>query len=175
MNWDQVLNENLAAAIAAIAICSMFAVIAWVSAVQKEREAFYKSEAIKKLAEMQGTPSEPVLQILREAVASWKQAPSHPAQAKAYYRAETMKRIAEMQGTGADSLVAFLREEERIGARRQREGIKLGGLITAGVGIGLTVFLRQVVLVQPVYLVGLVPLLVGAALLAYGYLFAPQD
>lgn len=168
----------LAWAIAAIALCTFLSVAAWTSARRREREAYYKSEAIKKIAEMKGEAPEPVLQMLRETMAAWKDQPSPanmgPYQAKAYYRAETIKKIADMQGAGADSVLTVLREDERISARRVREGLKLGGFITCAVGLGLFIALRAIVPDMPVYLVGLIPGLVGAVLLAYGYTYAPK-
>jgi hypothetical protein len=177
------MPEDFAAALAwgvgAIALFSFLAVAAWTTARQKEREAFYKSEAIKKLAEMQGATPEPVLQVLREAVATWKHAPSAalmgPAQAKAYYKAETLKKIAEMPGSGAEAILTVMREEERVSRRRVRDGLRLAGFITCAVGIGLAVFLRVIVPEMPVYLSGFIPLLVGIALLAYAYTQAPND
>jgi hypothetical protein len=165
--------------IAAIALFTFLSIAAWTSAQRKEREAFYKSEAIKKLAEMQGTTPEPVLQMLRETMSAWKDQPSPanmgPYQAKVYYRAETIKKLAEMQGAGAESVLSVLREEERVSARRTREGLKLGGFITCAVGLGLLVTLRGIVPDMPVYLVGLIPGLVGLVLLAYGYTYSPKD
>ena len=177
------MTEDLAIAlawgIAAIALCTFLSVAAWTSARRKEREAYYKSEAIKKIAEMQGATPEPVLQILRETMSAWKDHPSPanmgPYQAKAYYRAETIKKIADMQGAGADAVLTVLREDERISARRVREGLKLGGFITCAVGLGLIVALRAIVIDMPVYLVGFIPLLVGAALLAFGYTNQPKN
>jgi mannose/fructose/N-acetylgalactosamine-specific phosphotransferase system component IIC len=162
-----------------IALFTFLSVAAWTSARRKERDAYYKSEAIKKIAEMQGTTPEPVLQILRETMAAWKDNPSPanmgPYQAKAYYRAETIKKIADMQGAGADSVLNVLREEEKISARRTREGLKLAGFITCAVGLGLLVILRAIVPDMPVYLVGFIPVFVGVALLAYGYSYSPRD
>jgi len=162
-----------------IALFTFLSVAAWTSARRKEREAYYKSEAIKKIAEMQGTTPEPVLQMLRETMAAWKDHPSPanmgPYQAKAYYRAETIKKIVDMQGAGGDAVLAVLREEEKISARRVREGLKLGGFITGAVGIGLIICLRAIVPDMPVYLVGFIPGLVGVALLAYGYSYSPRD
>ena len=177
------MTEDMAVAlawgIAAIALFSFLSVAAWTSARQKEREAYYKSEAIKKLAEMQGATPEPVLQVLREAMGSWKSAPSPanmgPFQARAYYRAESIKKLADMQGAGADAVLTVLREEEKIGARRTREGLKLAGFITCAVGLGLLIALRAIIPDMPVFLVGFIPALVGVALLAYGYTYAPKD
>ena len=44
--------------------------------------------------------------------------------------------------------------------------------IAAAVGIALMVMLDRK---EPAYLAGLIPLLVGAALLAYSYLLAPRE
>jgi hypothetical protein len=165
--------------IAAIGLFTFLSVAAWTSARRREREAYYKSEAIKKIAEMKGDAPEPVLQMLRETMAAWKDQPSPanmgPYQAKAYYRAETIKKIADMQGTGADSVLTVLREEERISKRRVREGLKLAGFITCAVGVALLIILRAIVTDMPVYLVGFIPLLVGVALLAYAHSYAPKD
>ena len=104
------------------------------------------------------------------AVATWSD--NRRREREAYYRSETLKKIAEM---GTDNAVAVLREEERNALRRRLEGIKLGGLVTAAVGVGLMVFLRALVADEPVYLVGLIPLLIAASLLAYSYIVARKD
>src|ERR1039458_8145939 len=70
-------------------------------------------------------------------VASWSDA--RRKEREAYYTGETLKKIAESSGDGAKSAVEYLREQHRNTIRRRIEGIKLGGLITAAVGIGLTV------------------------------------
>jgi uncharacterized membrane protein len=114
------------------------------------------------------------------AVASW--ADARRREREAYYKSETLKKIAEAQGAGASSAIEFLREEalrraeeKKNAARHRREGIKLGGLVTTAVGIGLMIFLRAIERDEPVYLVGLIPLLIGVALLAYSYLLAPKE
>lgn len=104
------------------------------------------------------------------AVASWSDA--RRREREAYYRSETLKKIAETQGGGGSAALDFLREEERNTARRRREGMKLGGLITMGVGIGLMVFLWAEERSEPAYLIGLIPLLIGAALLTYVFFLA---
>ena len=113
------------------------------------------------------------------AVAAWSDA--RRREREAYYKSETLKKIAEA-GPGASSAIEFLREEairraerEKNAARRQREGIKLGGLVTTAVGIALMIFLRAIERDEPVYLVGLIPGLIGVALLAHGYLLAPKE
>lgn len=114
--------------IGAIAVFTFVSVATWSDNRRREREAFYKSEALKKLAE---SPS-------------------------------------------ADAL-AVLREEERIETRRRREGIRLGGLITTATGIGVMAFFRLLVEDRPVYAMGLIPLLIGVAMLAYSYLLTPKE
>jgi hypothetical protein len=53
----------------------------------------------------------------------------------------------------------------------------LGGLITVAVGIGLMVFINAVDRSDPTpaYLLGLIPLLIGVALLAHTYVLAPKQ
>ena len=54
--------------------------------------------------------------------------------------------------------------------------MKLGGLVTAAVGIGVMVLLHGIANDEgPVYLAGLIPLLIGLALLAYAFVLAPKD
>lgn len=110
-----------------------------------------------------------------EAVAKW--ATERRREREAYYKNETVRRIAEAQGAGQTAAVEFLREQEKIEARHRRESQKLGGLITAAVGVGMMVFLAAVTRDErePVYLAGLIPLLIGMALLGYAYLLAPKE
>ncbi len=110
------------------------------------------------------------------AVATW--AGERRREREAYYRSETLKRIAESQAAGGGSALEFLREEEKMSARRRREGQKLGGLITMAVGAGMMIFLHSHATTgddPQVYLVGLIPLLIGLVLVVYAYFLAPQD
>src|SRR5579871_465022 len=127
------MNETLAVAlgwsVVAIAFFTYLGVRSWANAQRREREAFYKNDAIKKLAEMQGVASEPVLALLREALKPPPETPQfiNQAVAREFYRSETMKRIAE--GADANAVLAVMREDEKRAARRVREGLKLAGLI----------------------------------------------
>jgi len=108
------------------------------------------------------------------AVASWSDA--RRREREAYYKNETLKKIAESSGVGASAAIELLREQEKNAVKRRLEGMKLGGLITAVVGIGVMVLLHGIANDEgPVYLVGLIPLLIGLALLVYAFLLAPKD
>ena len=106
-------------------------------------------------------------------VASWSDA--RRKEREAYYTSETLKKIAESSGESAKSALELLREQERNAVKRRLEGMKLGGLITAAVGIGVIVLLRGLEHEEPVYLVGVIPLLIGLALLAYAFVLAPKE
>jgi hypothetical protein len=96
---------------------------------------------------------------------------------EAYYKNETVRRLTESQGAGADAAIALLREEDRLQTRRRLEGTKLGGLITTAVGLGLMIFLG--IANDESHLIGVaigvVPLMVGMALLIYAYRLAPRE
>lgn len=95
---------------------------------------------------------------------------------EAYYRAETLRRITETSSEGAKAAIELLREEERMKRIKAREGLKTGGLVNLGVGVGLIVFLRAMLGTGGVYLCGLIPALVGVALLVYVmFLAAPIE
>ena len=108
------------------------------------------------------------------AVAVWSK--ERRLEREAYYKSETVRKIAETQAGGGSVAIEYLRESEKIAARSRREGQKLGGLITVAIGISLMIFIgvadRQSV--DRGYLLGLIPLFIGLALLAYAYLLAPK-
>jgi uncharacterized membrane protein len=107
------------------------------------------------------------------AVAIWSKNRCH--EREVYYKNETLKKIAEAQQPTANAALEFLREQEKVHARRAREGMKLGGLVTTAIGLGLFPVLRAAHSDHPVYLVSLIPLLIGLALLVYVYLLAPKE
>ena len=106
-------------------------------------------------------------------VASWSDA--RRKEREAYYTAETLKKIADSSGEGAKAAIEYIHEQNRNVVRRRLEGMKLGGLITAAVGIGLMVFLHGVEHEEPAYLIGLIPLLIGVALAGYAFALAPRE
>jgi hypothetical protein len=91
---------------------------------------------------------------------------------EAFYKADTMRRLSEASGEGAKAALTLLREEERLRAIKQREGLKIGGLVNVGVGIGLTIMLYTLAGQHGPYMVGLIPGLIGVALLVYVYVMA---
>ncbi len=107
------------------------------------------------------------------AVVSW--ADARRREREAFYRGEVLKKIAETPQPGANAAIELFREHERAAARRQREGLKLGGLITLGVGVGLWVFLMNVEGHNQAHFVALIPMLVGLALLVYVFVMAPKE
>jgi hypothetical protein len=90
----------------------------------------------------------------------------------AFYKAETLRRLTETSGEGAKAVLDHLRQEERMKQIKTREGMKIGGVINLGVGIGLIIFLRALIGGEPIYLCGLIPGLIGAAMLAYVFFLA---
>ena len=107
------------------------------------------------------------------AVASWSDA--RRKERETFYKSETLKKIAESSGEGARAAIELIREQEKNAANRRFEGMKLGGLITAVVGIGVMALLHGLVRDEPVYLAGLIPLLIGLAMLTYAFILAPKE
>jgi hypothetical protein len=96
---------------------------------------------------------------------------------EAYYRSEALRTIAASQGATSTSILEVLREEEKISARRRREGHKLAGFVTIAAALGMMLFLKVVDRndPDPAYMAGLIPLFVGIALLTYGYVLGPKE
>lgn len=106
------------------------------------------------------------------AVAAWSE--SRRKEREAFYRSETVKKLAEMAGPGSNAALEYMREQEQISTRRRLEGIRLGGLVTAAVGVSLMIFLAGVEHRERAYLVGLIPLFIGSTLFAYVQFLAPK-
>jgi hypothetical protein len=106
------------------------------------------------------------------AVAAWSD--SRRKEREAFYMSEAVKKIAETAGSGSNASLEYMREQEQISSRRRLESIRLGGLVTGAVGVSLMIFLNGVEHREPAYLVGLIPLFIGAALFAYVQFLAPK-
>lgn len=107
------------------------------------------------------------------AVHEWSE--SRRKEREAFYRSETLRRYSE--GNQPEMLARFLAEEKvaRHEMRvQQRESLRLGGLVAMAIGLGLGVMLAGLAPEEPYYLLGLVPFLVGLALLAYVHVLAPK-
>jgi hypothetical protein len=93
---------------------------------------------------------------------------------EAFYRAETFRRLAEASGDGVKATMEMMREEARQKQVKMIEGLKVGGLINLGVGLALVIFLRSLLgggAGSP-YLCGLIPAMVGVAMLVYVFTMA---
>ena len=107
------------------------------------------------------------------AVAAW--ADARRKEREAYYKGETLKKIAESSVEGAKAAVELMRDQQNNIGKRRLEGMKLGGLVTAVVGVGVIILLRGLVPDEPVYLTGVIPLLIGLAILTYVFLLVPKE
>ncbi len=95
-----------------------------------------------------------------------------------YYKNETLQKMLNGSPESAETVRQLIREEEeRLEVNRrvsQKQGLLLGGTITSVVGLGLGIFLYYLV-DEPVFLVGLIPLLIGVVLTAFGaFMSAPE-
>ena len=102
------------------------------------------------------------------------------AEREKFYDNELIKKAMESPSTAA---LEYLRERDREAARQQarktRSGLRLGGLCAVAAGIGLMVFLHEITVHQTggernVYLLGLMPILVGTVLFVYSF-FSAQE
>jgi hypothetical protein len=96
---------------------------------------------------------------------------SRQKEREAFYKAETIRRVAEASSDGAKATIDLLREQNRMTMIKMREALKISGVICLGVGIGLVAFLVQLV-GSRVALCGLIPAIIGLAMLVYVYLLA---
>jgi hypothetical protein len=97
---------------------------------------------------------------------------------EAFYKADTIRRLAESSGEGAKAAIELMREQDRLTRIKMIEGVKIGGIINLGVGIGLVIFLRTLLGAgqgSP-FLCGLIPGFIGIGMLTYAFFLAgPVD
>ncbi len=93
---------------------------------------------------------------------------------EAYYRYEFRKKLVEVGEMNTAQMQEIMRFEVATALLRQRQGMIAGGLITTAVGAGLMLGLRFIDDIA-IWMVGYIPLLMGVAMLAYGFLFAHKS
>ena len=111
------------------------------------------------------------------AVAAWSG--TRAQERESYYKNDMLKKLAESDTQSAVATLQYLQEKERAreakSQAKKREGYLVGGLVNMGVGIGLMVFLAGISNEKPTLgLVGLIPFLIGVALLISAYLAIPK-
>lgn len=91
-----------------------------------------------------------------------------------HYRDEMTRKIAEAGDSGP--ILEFVRANARADAEKVRMKARVAGLITFAAGVGLMIFLHQIAPATAVYLVALIPLLVGVVLLILSeFMMRPTD
>jgi hypothetical protein len=90
----------------------------------------------------------------------------------AFYKAETIRRVTEASGEGAKAALELMKADERLKRTKAREGLKIGGLINIGAGVGVMIFLHELLPGTAIYLSGSIPALIGVGFLAYVFLLA---
>lgn len=90
-----------------------------------------------------------------------------------FYLNETIKKLTETPGS---SIAEFLHAHDLLRRRRLREGMTVGGLVGVLGAVGLMIFLYAISKVgEPVWLVGLIPMLACTGLLVYALLISPRE
>lgn len=118
--WDAGSMVFVFLAVGAVAMFSMISVAVWSSARQKEREAYYKNDMLKKLADAQGPGAASALELMREE--------DRLATARARWGLQIGGLVTAAVGLG---LVIFL------GVLPTPKGVNLCGLIPLLIGIAL--------------------------------------
>jgi hypothetical protein len=91
-----------------------------------------------------------------------------------HYRDEMARKIADAGDSGP--ILEFVRANARADANQVRLKARVAGLITFAGGVGLMIFMHELVPTAAVYLVGLIPLLVGVVLLILSeFMMKPTD
>src|ERR1700722_10908431 len=90
----------------------------------------------------------------------------------AFYKAETIRRVTEASGEGAKAALELIKADEGLKRTKAREGLKIGGLINIGAGVGVMIFLHELLPGTAIYLSGSIPALIGVGLLVYVFLLA---
>ena len=106
------------------------------------------------------------------AIATWSD--NRRKEREAFHRHETYRRMMEQSGESARDVLELMRHEEMQRLRQKIEGIRLGGMVTAVVGVSLMIFFYFLIGASPIFLVGIIPLLIGLVLMVYGFFMMKQ-
>ncbi len=107
------------------------------------------------------------------AVTTWSE--ERRKERESFYRSEVLTTLIDNPGSDTKPIFDMIREEENRKLRRRREGLLLGGFITTAVGVGLMIFLHEVTDGdEGVWIIGLIPFLIGAILAIFGLFFAQK-
>ncbi len=90
----------------------------------------------------------------------------------AFYKAETIRRVTEASGEGAKAALELMRTDERLKRLKGREALKITGLVNLSVGVGVMIFLHELLAGTAIYLCGLIPALIGLGFLVYVFFLA---
>ena len=107
------------------------------------------------------------------AVASWSDA--RRKERESYYKNDMLKKLAEASGAGANAVMEVLREDARLRAVRKRQGLKVQGIMLLAVGLGTLIFLHALIRDAPIYLCGVLIMLMGAAMYGSSYLITAPE
>jgi hypothetical protein len=119
-----------------IAVFSWLAVASWSDARRKEREAFYKSETLKKVAEGQGPGATAALEYLREQEKNAAQRSAERLRLSELRRREGLKLGGLVNVAIGIALMIFLHEL----LRNHSQEIYLCGLIPLFIGVALLAY-----------------------------------
>jgi hypothetical protein len=112
------------------------AIESWAEARRKEREAFYKSETLRKVAEAQGSGGNAALDYLREQETIAAQRRAEETRNSAWRRREGLKIGGLVNVAIGMALMIFLHEL----LRNHNQEIYLCGLIPLFIGVALLVY-----------------------------------
>jgi hypothetical protein len=100
------------------------------------------------------------------AVASWAEA--RRKEREAFFHHEILKKVAEDSSANGERVVELLRQEESNRVQRVKDRIRMAGSLTLASGVGISLFISQLVSVHGLWAVGVIPALVGLAMIANG-------
>lgn len=89
---------------------------------------------------------------------------------RAVAREETLRRLLEASPESAEKVLELIRRGDDLKAAAFSDGLLTSGLAVGAGGFGLMIFLAALKPGQAYYLGGLMPVFIGAALVAYGFL-----